>query len=296
MSTLDQEVSLVMNALCNAGNAANNSPKSSECTTVVTNNVSPSVVNDATPWYQLSETELERFIQTNLTPEQVNELKQLMHSLNPDEKDSCDVQLKHPFSMIVSGPSKSGKTYLTSKILQSGIIQPESEKVLWCYSQWQPMYGQMKEDGLVDKFIEGLNYEDEIDGTTPTLLVIDDLQNEGSNNEAVAKLFMIGCHHSNLSVIFLVQNLFFQGKQCRNITTNANYVVIFKNPADKMQINRFAQKAFPGQVASFMNLYDEICSRPHGYLLLDFTQDCHDATRIRTGITDGETLQCFSLD
>ena len=248
------------------------------------------------PWYEMSETELEHLIQTSLTPEQVHEMKHmLLQSLNGDDTKACDVQLKHPFSMIVAGPSQSGKTHLTRRILQSDIIHPKPMKVLWCYSLWQPLYGEMKEEGIVDKFIEGLDYEDEIDGTTPTLLVIDDLQKETSTNEAVADLFMRGCHHNNLSVVFLVQNLFFQGKQCRNISTNANYVVIFKNPADKMQINRFAQKAYPGQVSSFMALYDEVCSKPHGYLLLDFTQDSNDAIRIRTGITEGETLQCYSI-
>ena len=199
--------------------------------------------------------------------------------------------------MLLSGPSMSGKSCLVKKMLESDIIDPKPEKVLWCYSEWQPLYDEMSEAGLVDEFIKGLNYEDYIDGKTPTLLVIDDLQDEVSCDEAVAELFKRGCHHRNLGVIFIVQNLFFQGKKCRDIAVNTQYVIVFRNPSDKMQMNRFAQRCYPGKVPSIMKLYEEeICSQPHRYLLFDFTQNVNENARIRTGITKGETSQCFVID
>ena len=78
-----------------------------------------------------------------------------------------------------------------------------------------------------------------------------------------------------------------------DIRRNSLYVVVFKNPQDKLQMQRFAQGAFPGKVAYIMQLYEAL--GPHEYILFDFTQMADDDVRIRTGITKGESLQCFSV-
>ena len=242
------------------------------------------------PWHQLSESELTTLIMDNLSLEEIGHLKHLV-----DSAKTCDaIDLKHPFSMTVAGPTGAGKTYLIKRILESDIISPGPKKVIWCYAENQPvLFKEMEKAGLVDKFEKGLDFEKHVDGITPTLLVIDDLQDETSSDSEVADLFKRGCHHRNLSVIFLVQNLFFQGKKSVDIRRNSTYVVLFKNPQDKMQIHRFAQNAFPGKVEYIMQLYETL--GPHGYLLFDFTQEADDDIRIRTGITKRESLQCFSL-
>ena len=250
---------------------------------------SPSKTASDTPWYELPESELTTLIQDNISPEEIRHLKHLI-----DSAKSCDaVDLQHPFSMTVAGPSGAGKTHLIKRILESDIISPEPKKVVWCYAEYQPLYDEMKEAGLIDEFVEGLDFETHVDGITPTLLVIDDLQDETSSDSTVANLFKRGCHHRNLSVMFLVQNLYFHGKKSVDIRRNSLYVVVFKNPQDKLQIQRFAQSAFPGKVAHIMQLYEAL--GPHEYLLFDFTQEADDDVRIRTGITKGESLQCFSV-
>lgn len=273
MSSFDKEVKRIMSLL------SPEKPKTH----------SSKSAND-TPWYQLSESELTTLIKNNLSTEEIRHLKFLI-----DSAKTCDaVDLKHPFSMTVAGPSGAGKTHLIKRILESDIISPEPKKVIWCYAEDQPLlYQEMKEAGLVDEFEEGLDFEKHVDGITPTLLIIDDLQDETSSDRKVADLFKRGCHHRNLSVMFLVQNLYFQGTKSIDIRRNSTYVVLFKNPQDKMQIHRFAQNAFPGKVADIMQLYENL--GPHGYLLFDFTQEANDDVRIRTGITKGESLQCFSV-
>ena len=42
---------------------------------------------------------------------------------------------KHPFSMIVSGPSASGKSVWTRNLLISSLIQPSPERIIWCFGQ-----------------------------------------------------------------------------------------------------------------------------------------------------------------
>ena len=231
----------------------------------------------------LSPNKLESKIKDTYTPNEIADIRKLTERAEP-----VDTRLKHPFTMLVAGPSQSGKSCLVREMIAHEFIDPKPEKVVWCYSQWQPMYDEMK--NLVDQFVEGLDYHQHVDGITPTLLVIDDLQDEASADTTVANLFKRGSHHKNISVIYIVQNLFFQGKKCRDISTNAHYVVMFNNPADRMQVNRFAQRI--GNFDFVMQTYRDVCSKPHGYLMFDFTQGAPDRMRYRTGIPTKKLFRC----
>ena len=59
------------------------------------------------------------------------------------------------------------------------------------------------------------------------LLIIDDLMNDAINNVEVQNVFTKYVHHGNLSCLYLVQNLFFQGRVSRTIHLNTNYLVYF---------------------------------------------------------------------
>ena len=56
------------------------------------------------------------------------------------------------------------------------------------------------------------------------MIVFDDQMTDGSKDKRVVNLFTRDWHHLNLSVICVVQNLFH------------HYLVLFKNPRDKLQI------------------------------------------------------------
>jgi len=55
---------------------------------------------------------------------------------------------------------------------------------------------------------------------------------ETKGNDTLIKLFTRGCHHWNISVVQIVQNAFFEGLRTSRI--NTHYLVLFKNPADKL--------------------------------------------------------------
>ena len=96
------------------------------------------------------------------------------------------------------------------------------------YKEWQPLYDGMKEKGLVEVFMPGI--EDvikEVDGITPLLLILDDWQQKVAKNDFVSSMFILGSHHRNCSCVFIVQNLYFQGSKARVIAINARYYVIF---------------------------------------------------------------------
>ena len=59
----------------------------------------------------------------------------------------------------------------------------------------------------------------------------------------------------------------------RNISLNAQYIVLLKSPKDKQQISMLARQVNPGKVQEFMRGYEDATSRPHGYLMLTTNND-----------------------
>ena len=78
------------------------------------------------------------------------------------------------------------------------------------------------------------------------LIVLDDQMIDASKDKRIENLFTRGSHHRNLSVIYIVQNLFYQEKDSRSITLNSHYLILFKNPRDKLQIVTLAKQMCPG--------------------------------------------------
>ena len=79
---------------------------------------------------------------------------------------------------------------------------------------------------------------------------------QSSKDKRIADLFTKGSHHRNLSIIYIVQNTFHQGKEMINISLSAHYIVLFKSPRDKQQISMLARQVNPGRVQEFMRSYE----------------------------------------
>ena len=117
--------------------------------------------------------------------------------------------------------------------------------------------------------------------------------NESGNS--VVNLFTKGSHHRNLSVFYLTQNLFHQGPGQRDISLNANYIVVFKNPRDRAQIKHLARQVYPENPLFLQESYLDATSRPHGYLVLDLKQSTSENYRIRTNIFSEHQPEIFYL-
>lgn len=125
-------------------------------------------------------------------------------------------RFKHPFTVFVAGPSSSGKTVLTRNLLKeykttTDICAP-ALNVLWCHGQWQTSY-EVPIEGTNIKYFEGLADERTLKKTKPHVIVIDDLMNEVCDNREMSNLFTKTSHHMNISVIFVVQNMFKKGER-----------------------------------------------------------------------------------
>lgn len=190
-----------------------------------------------------------------------------------------DSSWKHPFSAIISGPSGCGKSVFVLHFLEhlwEMCKEPFSE-IIWYYGQYKP--DSVKAPVV---FREGLPDLESVYGPGSKLLIIDDLMRE--SDARVVDLFTKGCHHGNISLLFITQNIFHQGKGQRDMSLNTHYMVIFKNPRDKAQIRHLARQVCPERPLFLQEAYTDATSNPFGYLLLDMKQETPDEFRFRTCI------------
>ena len=116
------------------------------------------------------------------------------------------------------------------------------------------------------------------------LVILDDLMHRDSM--LLSKIFAIYSHHYNFTVIETVQNLFHKSQ--REISLNAQFVVLFKNCRDVNQISCFLRQPFPDKHKAVLEAYINATSGGRGYLLLDFRCDTDDKKRICTQIFPDE--------
>ena len=201
--------------------------------------------------------------------------------------------------MMVTGPSASGKTEWTRKLLLSTLIQPPSERIIWCYGQWQPLYEDLQKKLPSIEFVHGipeyLNSSQFINPSQRNLIVFDDLMTEAKCDQRIADIFTRGSHHRNLSCVYLTQNIFPQGKACRDIALNTQYLVLFNNPIDRQQVATLARRIYPSTSAMFMKRFEDYTSRPYGYLVVDLKPNTIEQDRLKTDIFESSDPNDFEM-
>jgi len=194
---------------------------------------------------------------------------------------SDDLKFKHPFTCIIIGPSGSGKSSFCVLFLHNlDALCTERDfdcGVIWCYSEETAVPSPTKLPKSDVHFNEG----------RPCL--VNDVY-----SKQVCDLLTKGSHHRNISVILITQNLFHQGRYCRDISLNVKYLVLLKNVRDKNQFMFLARQVYPENSASLYKAYLDATQRPHGYLLLDLSQDNDDRLRFRTDIYPTEQTIVYS--
>ena len=192
----------------------------------------------------------------------------------------------HPFNYIISGPTMCGKTFFLKEILKFRdiLITPVPTKIYFCYKSWQKTYDDFKELIPNIVFIKGLIDFDDLNINHKNMIIFDDLMKECIESESVMNIFTVGSHHKNTSTFFLSQNIFAQGKFSRDISLNANYMIIFRNPRDLQQIQVLARQMFPNDSKFLIESFQDSTLKPHGYLFLDLKQSTESRNRIQSGI------------
>ena len=123
------------------------------------------------------------------------------------------------------------------------------------------------------------------------LIIFDDLMTEAKCDQRIADLFTKGSHHRNISIVYLTQNVFPQGKACRDIALNTQYLVLFNNPIDRQQVATLARRIYPSTSTMFMKQFEEDTSRPYGYLVIDLKSSTSEQDRLQTESTDQHAFE-----
>ncbi len=207
--------------------------------------------------------------------------------------NSESMKFQTPCSMLVSGPSQSGKTWFAIRLIENAteMFTTPPLDIYWCYAEFQPAYQRLPTHV---KMINGLPSMDELrkDPTRPKLVIIDDLMMEGNKSDEITTLTTKGCHHLNTSLVFLVQNTFYKGQ--RTARLNMTYLVMFKSPADQSQIETLARQMYTRRGSVLLEAFKDATKAKHGYLLIDLHQTTDEQLRLRTGIFPDETTFVYA--
>ena len=205
-----------------------------------------------------------------------------------------DLKFKHPFSMLLTGARRTGKTHFTKTLLRKAteFITPQIDLVFWfAPSRQNDLFDELEsyEIGKSLTFVKDLPSEDLIDfvhakgGVGRKLLIFDDLMEEASRRKDVKNLFTRG-RHEDMSVIFLAQNTFHQGGHFREISLNTDYFIIFKNVRDGSTINYLASQM---NARDFLpRAYKHATRDAYSHLLLDMRSDTDERLRVRAKVFD----------
>jgi hypothetical protein len=205
----------------------------------------------------------------------------------------------HPSQIMIAGATRSGKTTLVLEILRhmKTMMDPVPEAVYWFYSMPSSVenvpellpHVKLRNGAPTEDMIKGM-----IKNGRPKLMVMDDMQqlmNNKKQAEFISDIFTKISHHGNMTVIFIVQNMYLKNlirvrEQCGEIVIMGNGV---SAAANCMNLGR---QLFLGNY--LVECMDKV--RAHGashpYILVSTDANALPFN-VRSGITPGDPHQLF---
>ena len=129
---------------------------------------------------------------------------------------------------------------------------------------------------------------DSMNPKQPNILVLDYQMGVARSSMSAADLFTKGSHHRNLTVIYLVQIVYNQGKSKRTISRNSHYSVVFRNGRDASQFRTMVYQICPNGGKWLVDSFTDATSVPYGYQVLDKHPSTLEDQTIITNILPGE--------
>ena len=118
-----------------------------------------------------------------------------------------DLRLKAPSTAVVAGPTGSGKKRLHASLI-ANVVQvcyPPPREIIYCYGVWQKAFEEIKGVTFCEIMCD-VKEKMPRDGNSQ-LIIVDDIMDE-ANGQTDHLYTMHSHHHLNISVFFMVQNLF----------------------------------------------------------------------------------------
>ena len=193
-----------------------------------------------------------------------------------------DLRLKNSSVFTIAGPSLSGKTVFVRQLITYAPILFEKPftDIHW-FCSFIPLHGER---------LPGVKYHKGLPSNFNMLqpgccCVLDDLMMETTNDKHVTNLATKYVHHLPMTLFNVVQNVFHKGGESRTRNLNTHYLVLFKNPRDKTQIDYLSRQMFPKKKNFLTKVYEDVTEEhPYSYIMIDLHQQTPEAVRVRTNI------------
>lgn len=194
-----------------------------------------------------------------------------------------DVRFDNKSTITIAGPSQSGKTTLVEQIVKNReqlFVDPISNVHWFC--AFPP---EIKLDDVT--YSIGIPHNILKDIRPHSLVIIDDFMKELSNSQELTSMMTKAVHHLPMTLIFTTQNIFQKGNDNKTRRMNTNYLIVFKNPHDRAQIEYIGRQMYPKDKHFLSSAFDDATlKKPYSYLLIDCQQTTPDEIRVRTNITE----------
>ena len=175
--------------------------------------------------------------------------------------------LTTPFRLLVAGGSGSGKTEFVKNLVNKRFYSEPINNIVYCYPDY--LTEIPTEFDLPVQYYAGLP-DTAFMASLPndSLLILDDMMIECSKCENIGKLFSVVARKRRISVILIVQNIYQQGRQFRNIRLNATGVVLFKfRAANDSNIRLIRDFGLTKHISR--SLLDDALSDKFAYIMID---------------------------
>jgi hypothetical protein len=105
-----------------------------------------------------------------------------------------------------------------------------------------------------------------------------------NKRDILANFFTRRSHHSNISIVFIVQNLF--EKNMKIVRDYTHYIFLLNSPSAALQVRSLGSQIFPeNSLKFFLDSYKQsVVDKKFGYLLIDLHPASDALLRLRTDL------------
>ena len=190
----------------------------------------------------------------------------------PDE-NIASLCFHNPFTCIIAGPLQSGKTWLTSRILENAnwLYSHKPNQFFYFYNKRKPDKPFLKKNCVMLEGVPDMAWLEKMHskyGDNVTVVIDDQAMHMGDSQ---TELFTVGCSRFKANIIFITQNLFNPRKGSTTLTKNSIYSFLMKNPKEKGTYQNFFRTQ-PENTADLMAYAKEACASPFSYMFIDSHQ------------------------